>query len=111
LLSNCTTAEPADSAIPLLLAGFAIQPCTIAVTSTATKSPAPLTWKTPAVLPTAGSVAYVTLYSPHALATGAKLTAPAVVTRFAYSRNTARETCDAVVPAGSSDRSNCSSAV
>jgi hypothetical protein len=57
LLSNWTIAVPAESATPLFDAGLPIQPCTSAVTSSATNAPAWLTEKTPDVLPIAGSVA------------------------------------------------------
>jgi hypothetical protein len=56
-------------------------------------------------------LAKVTLYSLHAAVTGAREIAPGVVTRLAYSRRTARDTCADVVPDGSIDRSNCKSEV
>jgi hypothetical protein len=56
-------------------------------------------------------VANVTLYSPQAAFTGCTLTNPAVSMRLQYSLNVARDTCAAVVPLGSVDKSNCISAV
>jgi hypothetical protein len=111
LLSNCTTAVPAVSANPLFVAGEFTHPCTSIVTSTATYAPAWFTETTWAEFPRDGNVAYVTLYSPHASLTGCTLTSPPVSIRLQYSRSVARDTCVAVVPAGSVDRSNCSSAV
>jgi hypothetical protein len=111
LLSNCTTAAPDVSATPLFVAGAITHPCTSAVTSTATYAPAWLTETVCAAVPNKGSVANVTVDSPHAPFTGCKLTDPAVSTRLQYSRSVAREICAAVVPVGSVERSNCSSAV
>jgi hypothetical protein len=111
LLSNCTMAVPAVSAIPWFVAGAKIHPCTIAVTSTAMYVPAWLTENTCAALPSEGNVAYVTLYSPHAPPTGCTLTSPAVSIRLQYIRSVARETCPAVVPTGRFDRLNCNNVV
>jgi hypothetical protein len=57
LLSNWTTAVPAERATPLFVAGLVIHPCTSVVTSMATKVPAWATEKTLLALPMAGWVA------------------------------------------------------
>jgi hypothetical protein len=111
LLSNWTIAVAAESDIPLFVAGLPIQPCTSDVTSTAINAPAWLTENVPTAPPTVGSVAKVTPYSLHAAVTGASANSPGVVTRLAYTRNTACDTWAAVVPAGNCDKSNCSRAV
>jgi hypothetical protein len=82
LLSNCTSADAALSASPLFEDGVVTQACTAAVTSTVTNSPAADTCIMPAVVPIAGSVLYVTLYSPHAPLTGETDTAPGVLARL-----------------------------
>jgi hypothetical protein len=53
----------------------------------------------------------VTADSVQAELTGDTVTDPAVFTRFTYRRSVALETCAAVVPEGSTERSNCSSDV
>jgi hypothetical protein len=111
LLSNCTTAVSAVSANPLFVPGALTHPCTAAVTSTVTNSPAAGACAVPVAAPSAGSVLYVTLYSPHAPFTACTLTVPGVFARLQYSRSVARVICAAVVPAGSTPRSNCTSAV
>jgi hypothetical protein len=111
LLSNCTAAVAAVKANPKFVAGAVIHPCTSAVTSTVTYAPAWLTENTCEALCSEGSVAYVTLYSPHAPPSVCTLTNPAVSARLQYNRSTARDTCAAVVPVGNTPRSNCSSAV
>src|ERR1700761_8397448 len=76
LLSNNTFAADDHRARPLLFAGLFSHACTCAVTSIEMYCPVTVTGKLAMAAPTAGAVADVTLYSPHAPVTGETVTEP-----------------------------------
>ncbi len=112
LLSNCTNVPtPAVSANPLFADDPLTHPCTTPVTSNVTNSPAAPTWDVATTGPSGGSFAYVTPSSVQAPPSVWMLTGPAASARLQYNRSVALVICAAVVPAGNTPRSNCTSAV
>jgi len=111
LLSNCTTPADELNASPWFATEPITQLCTVDVTSNVTNTPADETFPVSTTAPSTGSVAYVTVPSLHDDPTTCTATVPGVSARLQYTFSTARVICDAVVPAGNTPRSNCTSAV
>jgi hypothetical protein len=85
--------------------------CTVAVTSKVTKLPAADTVCVASTGPSDGVVTYITVDSFHTPPTACTSTGPLTSARLQYTRSVALVICAAVVPAGSTPRSNCSSVV
>src|SRR5258707_56233 len=110
LLSRKIAAPPgAPSETPKFDAGFAIQPWTIVVASTPARVLACATDPPGRAEPTPGPVLNVPAPSLQALLTGDAVINPAVPTRLTNTKSVALDTCAAVVPVGSVEKSNCNS--